>query len=83
MGYQELIDSLRKDSAANIQALQAEAEAEAEKIRTETAGRIRQLREDFRLNEISMFREQEADALSKAREKVRALRLSAVDDCFL
>jgi len=77
MGYQELIDSLRKEGEKKAQAIRAETRAEADKITSETAGKIKQLREEFRKKETALIMKQENDVLSAAENRARSIRLSA------
>jgi vacuolar-type H+-ATPase subunit E/Vma4 len=76
MGYQELIDSLRKEGEKKAQAFRAETRAEADKITSETAGKIKQLREEFRKKETVLIMKQENDILSAAENRARSIRLS-------
>ncbi|MBI5099066.1 MAG: hypothetical protein HZB30_07475 [Nitrospirae bacterium] len=77
MGYQELIDSLRKEGEKKAQALRAETRAQADKITSETAGKIKQLREEFRKKETALIMKQGNDVLSAAENRARSIRLSA------
>ena len=77
MGYQELIDSLRTEGEKKAQAIRAETRAEADKITSETAGKIKQLREEFREKETALIMKQENDVLSAAENRARSIRLSA------
>jgi vacuolar-type H+-ATPase subunit E/Vma4 len=77
MGYQELIDSLRTEGEKKAQAIRAETRAEADKITSETAGKIKQLREEFRKKETALIMKQENDVLSAAENRARSIRLSS------
>ena len=77
MGYQELIDSLRKEAHGKVQAIREKTSAEAEQIKTETSGKIKELREEFHIREMKLIREKEGALLSTAGNKALSIRLSA------
>lgn len=77
MGYQELIDTLKKEGEKKAQAIRAETGAEADKITSKTTGKIKQLREEFRKKETALTIKQENDVLAAAENKARSIRLSA------
>jgi len=77
MGHEELISSLRKEGEEKVRAIRDAAEAEAENIRMETAGKMNRLREEFRKKEARLTILQEEDALSSAQKKARTIMLSA------
>lgn len=77
MGHEELIASLRKEGEEKVRAVRDAAEAEAAKIRAETAGKIELLREEFRKKEARLTKIQEDDVLSSAEKKARTIMLSA------
>lgn len=72
-----MIDSLRKEGEKKAQALRAETRAQADKITSETAGKIKQLREEFRKKETALIMKQGNDVLSAAENRARSIRLSA------
>ncbi len=77
MGHEELIASLRKEGEEKVRAVRDAAEAEAENIRAETAGKIGRLRDEFRNKEARLTKIQEDDVLSSAEKKVKTIMLSA------
>lgn len=77
MGYQELIDSLKKEGEKKAQDIRAETRAEADKITSETAGKIKQLREEFRKKETALIMKQGNEVLAAAENRARSIRLSA------
>ncbi len=76
MGYQELIESLRKEGEEKIQSVRNEANAEAEKIKTETAGQIQHLREGLQKKEAALTRSVAEEVRTEAEKKARELRLA-------
>jgi vacuolar-type H+-ATPase subunit E/Vma4 len=76
MGYQELIDSLKKEGEKKAQAIREETRAEADRITSETEGKIKQLREEFRKKETDLIMKQENDVFSSAETRSRSIRLS-------
>jgi V/A-type H+-transporting ATPase subunit E len=77
MGYPELIAALEKECEEKILKIRRDAEAEAEKIRGETAKRIEMMREECDRNLSAALRKQTGMVLSGAMAAARAARLAA------
>jgi vacuolar-type H+-ATPase subunit E/Vma4 len=77
MGYTELVESLRREGEEKISQLWSEVKTEAEKIKAETSGRIKEMREEYRKSQEGAIREQEEVILSESKDKARMIRLLA------
>ncbi|MBI5666146.1 MAG: V-type ATP synthase subunit E [Nitrospirae bacterium] len=77
MGHEELIASLRKEGEEKVRAVRDAAEVEADNIRAAAAGKIEQLREEFRKREARLTKIEEDDIISSAEKKARTIILSA------
>jgi len=77
MEHDALIASLRKEGDEKIRAIRDAAGAEAEQIKTGTAGKIERLREEYRWKEAGLTKTQEDDILSSAEKKARVIMLAA------
>lgn len=77
MGCQELIDALRKECEERIRKIWQEAEAEAERMRTEYLKRIENTKEEYGLNRSSALQFQTDAILSESKNMARLTMLSA------
>ncbi len=77
MSYKELIDALRQEGEGKIAAVWRDAEAEAERIRDDTAERINELREQYALMRESAIKEETGAIISGAEKKAMAVRLAS------
>lgn len=77
MSCKELIDSLRKAGDVKTRALWKDAEAEADRIRSEAKRTLEQLQADGAGRRASLAGAASAEALTDANNRVRSLRLAA------
>ncbi len=77
MGHKELIESLYREADKKVTLLLKTAEAEAESIRSETAERIKRLRDDFSSREAAAAARDTAALTGKAEREARAIVLSS------
>ena len=80
MGYQTLIDTLRKEGGEKVLAIRNEAEAEAERIKGERTERIDRLRDEFRRKGASLSRAQAEKEILSAEKKAQTIMLYAESD---
>jgi vacuolar-type H+-ATPase subunit E/Vma4 len=77
MGCKELIEALHRTGDEKLRALRQEAEAEAERIRADSASRIGQLRLDEERRTASEAAEHAARVLADARAESKRVRLQS------
>jgi V/A-type H+-transporting ATPase subunit E len=77
MGNGEFIEALRREGEEKIRTICQEAEAEAERIRGEAAGRISSIREDLGKTHFIALKKQAGAIVSEADREARMVLLSA------
>jgi len=77
MGYKELIESLQKETEEKIRTIWREAEAQAEKLRSESEEKLELMKQQYSEMRSSAVKKQAGDILSEANNEVRIIRLSA------
>ncbi len=77
MGHEELITSLRKETEERIAALKERTDKEIQRIRTDLAGKIDTLREEYRAKQELAHIEEEENMRSEAEKTVRRIRLNS------
>lgn len=77
MGYQELIAALRQDGEEKIDAIRRGAEAEAERIRSETSVRLGLLREEYAKRQAATIAEETRGIVAEAAVRGGLVRLAA------
>lgn len=80
MGYMELIEALRKEGEEKVRLIWEEAEAEAEKIRSEAAEKINELKEKYVRAQASTAKDKSDDILSDAAKRARSIRLLSEEE---
>ncbi len=80
MGYRELIDALSKECEEKVMDIWREAEAEAEKIRTDAQRRIGELRKDCERKWVDGTKSRADVIISEAKRAARAKRLKAEEE---
>ena len=77
MGNGEFIEALRREGEEKIRTICREAEAEAERIRADAAGRISRIRENLGRTHFIALKEQAEAIVSEADREARMVLLSA------
>lgn len=77
MGYRELTDSLRRDGDEKARLIRQASEVEADRIRGETAARIKKLRDDYGKLRESATAAQGGIILAEAERQAALIRLEA------
>ncbi|KAF0216104.1 MAG: V-type H+-transporting ATPase subunit [Geobacteraceae bacterium] len=77
MGYQELIEALRREGEEKAGAIRREAEAEAERTRSEAEAGLALLREEHAKRQAVAVAEKSREILAEAESKGRLIRLAA------
>ena len=77
MGNGEFIEALRREGEEKIRTICQEAEAEAERIRVDAAGRISRIRENLGRTHFIALKEQAGAIVSQADREARKVLLSA------
>lgn len=77
MGYHELIDSLSREGEEKARAIRLAVEAEAVRIRGESAGRIEALRHDYARRRDAAEAAEAGAIFAEAQKKVALVRLEA------
>src|SRR5208283_1134221 len=77
MGNGEFIEALRREGEEKIRTICREAEAEAERIRGDAAGRISRIRENIERAHFIALKEQTGATVVEAEREARMILLSA------
>jgi V/A-type H+-transporting ATPase subunit E len=77
MGNGEFIEALRREGEEKIRTICQEAEAEAERIRGDAAGRISRIRENLGRTQLVAVKEQAGAIVAEADREARMILLSA------
>lgn len=77
MGFQELTDALRSDGEEKVRQIRQTTEAEAERIRAETADGIRELQADYGRRQESAAAAESGIILAEAERQAALIRLEA------
>lgn len=77
MGYQELIDALRKEGEEKVRTIWKEAEAEVQRIKGEAFKRIEEIRKEYSNIHSPSIKERTEVILSEAKGRARTIRLLA------
>lgn len=80
MGYRELIDALSKECEEKVRDIWREAEAEAERIRTDAQRRVDELRKACERNWVEGAKSRTDVIVSEAKRVARAMRLKAEEE---
>lgn len=80
MGYEELINALRREAKEKIGAIRREAEVKAGRARSEADSRLERLRAEYRRRWTSEGSEEVAAILAEAETRARRIRLEALKE---